>query len=83
MKKIFESELNGWDESATKVHVYAMESEEECRELDMMSYKDLCDCFNVCEEPEFSVAPGALYHRYEFHLEGNHMIMYETVAFNI
>ena len=81
MKKIFESELNGWDESATKVHVYALESDEECAQLDEMNFNELCDVFNVSEE--HGVMPGALYHRYEFHLEGNHMIMYETVAYNI
>lgn len=81
MKKIFESEYNGFDESATKVHVYALESDEECAELDEMNINELFDVFGVGEE--HGVMPGALYHRYEFHLEGNHMIMYETIALNV
>lgn len=85
MQKIFESEFNGFDESATKLHVYALESEEEFEELDNMmeNRNELCDYFNVTEEPEFSVAPGALYHSYNFELSGAHMIMYETIALNV
>lgn len=83
MKKIFESPLNGWNESATKVHVYALESDDEYWELYKMGWNELCDYFDVMEEPVFGVAPGAIYHRYEFRLEGNHIIMYETVAYNV
>ena len=83
MKKIFESPLNGWDESATKVHVYAIEDEDEYWEFDEMRFDELCDYFNVSEEPDLAVAPGAMYHRYSFRLEGNHMIMYETIAWNV
>ena len=83
MKKIFESPLNGWDESATKIHVYALESDDEYWELNAMKWDELCDCFDVREEPGLSVAPGALYHRYDFHLEGNHIIVYETIAYNV
>ncbi len=81
MKKIFESELHGWDESAERVHVYALESDEEFFELDEMNFDERCEVFGVCEENY--VAPGAMYHKYSFCLEGNHMIITERVAYNV
>lgn len=81
MKKIFESELNGWNESATKVHVYALENDDEYWEFERMDWHEKCDYFNVQEESW--VAPGAVYHRYDFNLQGNHIIMYETIAWNV
>ena len=81
MKKIYESELNGWDESASKVHVYALESDEEFWKIDEMNFNERCDMCNVCEE--HGVMPGAMYHRYSFNLSGNHFIMTETIALNV
>lgn len=81
MKKIYESPLNGWDESAERIHVYALESSEEFWEIDDMDFDERCELCNVCEE--YDVMPGAQYHRYNFYLEGNHFIMTETIALNV
>lgn len=81
MKKIFESEYNGWNESAEKVHVYELESEEEFWEIDEMNHDERCEMCGVANE--HGVPPGAAYHTYEFSLFGNHFIMTETLALNI
>ena len=81
MKKIYESPLNGWSESAERIHIYALESEEEYWEISEMRFDHRCEMCNVSEE--YNVAPGAQYHRYDFYLEGNHLIMVETVALNV
>ena len=83
MKKIFESKLNGWGESATKVHVYALDSTDEYWDLDDMNFDDKCMYFGVSEEPSYAVAPGAMYRMYNFELSGHHVIMYETLALNV
>lgn len=81
MKKIFESELHGWDESAERVHVYELENEDEYEAIEEMSHWQRCELFNVSEE--WNVMPGAMYHRYYFHLGGNHIVMTEHVAYNV
>ena len=83
MKKIFESELNhiGNDISAEKVYVYALESDDEFWEFDEMSQEEKCKYFDVYEE--FGVIPGGKYHRYDFNLYDSHIIMVETIAYNV
>lgn len=83
MKKIYESPLNGWDESAERVHVYALESDNEYWELKEMTHKERCDYFGVFDDTGYDVMPGALYHTYSFDFGSNHIIMYETVAYNV
>jgi hypothetical protein len=84
MKKIYESPLNGWDESATRVHVYAIENDEEYWNFSDMSFWERCDYFGVHDDGgAFCVAPGALYHSYEFDYTTHHIIMHETVAYNV
>ena len=83
MRKIYESPLNGWDESATKVHVYALDNEDEYWELNGMSYKEKCDYFDVMSTPKYGVIPGRAYYEYDFNLQGNHMIIYETMALDV
>ena len=74
MKHIYTSPLCGWDESADRVFVYELESDEEIWDFDL---------FNVYEEPDYAIAPGAMYHRYNFNLTGTHVIMTETIALNV
>ena len=82
MKKIFESELNSTDYySAEKIYVYALENEGEWWELEDMDHEARCDYFDVYEEQ--GVAPGALYHRYEFKLTNTHIVMSEVVTRNV
>lgn len=83
MKKIYESPLNGWDESASKVHVYAIESDDEYWDFSDMSFRERCELFDVRDECGFCVAPGALYHSYEFDYTTHHIIMHETIAYNV
>lgn len=81
MKKIFASELNGWNESTERIYVYALENEDEWWELESSDHDKLCEIFGVYEE--FNVAPGALYYTYEFSLYGNHIVMAEKVSYNV
>lgn len=82
MKKIFESELNSTDYySAERIYLYALENEDEWWELESMSHDEKCKYFDV--EEEYGVAPGALYHRYEFNLTSTHITMSEVIARNV
>lgn len=83
MKKIYESPLNGWDESAERIHVYALENDEEFWKFNAMQHSGFCIEFDVCDESSYDVAPGAMYHKYSFNLEFNHIIMCERVAYNV
>ena len=83
MKKIYESTLNGWDESASKVHVYAIESDSEYWDFENMTHGERCAYFDVFDDSGFDVMPGALYHTYAFDCSLHHVIMYETVAYNV
>lgn len=83
MKKIFESELVGFDESAEQVTVYELESEEERQELDEMQHSELCELFNVYDDFGYCVLPGAIYHHYDFDIKGSFLIMTDYSAYNI
>lgn len=81
MKKIYESEYNGWNESCEKLHVYELENDEEFFEIDEMNHDERCEMCGVANE--YGVPPGAAYHTYEFVLTGTHFIMIENFALNI
>jgi hypothetical protein len=81
MKKIYESPLNGWGESAERIHVYELENEDEYWELQDMNFDELCDLVGMWEEN--NVPPGATYHRYTFTREGTHLTVSETIALNV
>lgn len=83
MKHIYTSPLCGWDESADRVFVYELESDEEIWDFREMTFEQKCDLFNVYEEPDYAIAPGAMYHRCNFNLTGTHVIMTETIALNV
>ena len=83
MKKIYESPLNGWSEKAERVHVFALENDDEFWEIYNMTHGDKCDYFGVFDEFGYDVAPGALYNTYDFSVSSNHVIMYETFAYNV
>ena len=44
MKMIYESPLNGWDESAERVYLYALEDDEEYWMFSEMTFEEKCDC---------------------------------------
>ena len=83
MKKIFESEFNGFDdgESATKVCVFELENVDEFWKLNDLDFEDKCDFFGV--RNDYNVAPGAKFYEYDFDLSRHHIVMYETVALNV
>ena len=82
MKKIFESELYGYGESAEKIHVYQIEDHEFWK-FYTMQHDDMCEEFGVFDESDYEVVPGAVYHTYKFELFNNHIVMVETVALNV
>ena len=81
MKKIFESELRGENESAQKIHVYELSSEDEYWEFENMNFNEKCEYCGVAEAT--CVMPGALYHSYMFDNSCTYVVMYETVAYNV
>ena len=82
MKKIYESQLNGWDESAERIHVYALDNEEEHSMLKEMSNYELQEHFGMYN-PGYEVRPGAMYFVYEFEVTNNYAIIKEFVAYNV
>ena len=84
MKKIFESDYNGWSiEGADRIYVYELENEDEFWEFESMSHKQKCRYFDVFDESGYDIMPGAKYYTYEFINTGKHIIMCETAAYNI
>ena len=83
MKMIYESPLSGWDESAERVYLYALEDDDEFWELHDMTFEEKCEHFGVFDQTGYIVAPGAKYYTYEFHLTRNHITVTETVAYNV
>ena len=83
MKKIYESPLSGWSESAERIHVYAIENDEEYWKLQDMTHEEKCEYFDVCNQSGCYIAPGALYHTYSFHVHSNHVVIREYVAYNV
>ena len=82
MKKVYETPLNGWDESAERIHIYALEDNDEYWSLKEMTFFKLCEHFGVCE-PGCGVMPGSIYSRYEFEITSNHVIITEAFAYNV
>lgn len=83
MKKIYESPLCGWDESATIVHIFELESDEEYFKLEAMNHAEMLDYFGVTELTGYAVAPGGMGYTYYFHVSWNHVIMYEHRTLNV
>lgn len=83
MKKIYESPLHGWDESAERIYVYELEDSDEFWKLYEMTFEERCEYFGVFDQTGYFVAPGAKYYTYEFHLTRKHIIMMENVAYNV
>ena len=83
MKKIYETPLNGWDESAERIHVYELEDDDEYWEFNAMTFEEKCDYFGVFDQTGYFVTPGAKYYTYGFKLTSNHIMMIETVAYNV
>lgn len=83
MKKIYESQLNGWDESAERIYIYTLENDEEYWDFYDMTFDERCEYFGVCDDSDYFVMPGAKYYTYGFYLTPKHIIMKETMAYNV
>lgn len=83
MKKLFESEYSGFDESATMVTVYQFETPEEKQEFYEMEHDDRCSYFDVFDQSGYEVAPGATYHTYNFEISDGILLMYDRIALNV
>lgn len=83
MKKVFESKINGFDESTEQITLYSLDSEEERRELDEMTHEELCDLLGVFDESGYEVMPGAIYHTYDIEVTGAFLIVTDCVAYNV
>ena len=82
MKKIYESALNGWDESAERIHLYTIKNDDEYYMFTEMSHSEMQEYFGMYD-PCVGVLPGAMYSRYEFKITNNHVVIIETVAYNV
>ena len=87
MKKIYESPLNSWNEYGERVHVYALESDEEYWEvhevMHEMTHEGKCEYFGVTELTGWAVGPGCMGYTYSFELSGHHVIMFEHLTMNV
>lgn len=83
MKKLYESEYRGFDESATKIAVYEFESAKEREEFDEMSHNERCEYFNVFDEAGYEVMSGAPYHTYWFECSNGILVMFDRLALNV
>ena len=83
MKKIFESKLYAFskDEGAERVYLYEIENEDEFWKIENISYEEKCELFGV--QSDIEVPPGAVFRRYEFDNSVRHIIMYETLNWNV
>lgn len=82
MKKIFESEFNGWNESATRLIVYEIESEDEYWELDEMEADEIRRALGLPYDGDW-IMPGAFYQRTYIHKLDNHIIAEVYGAYNV
>ena len=83
MKNIFKSALNGLDESAERIYVYAFENDKEYYDVNNMTFEELCDYFDVFDEAGYHIAPGGFSHTYSFNVTASHVIMCEVFVHNI
>ena len=83
MKKVYESKINCVSESAEQITLYALDSQEEREELDELTHGELCDALGVFDQMGYEVAPGAIYHTYNFEITDAFLIVKETVARNV
>ena len=48
-----------------------------------MTFEEKCEYFGVFDQAGYFVAPGAQYFTYEFHTTRKHVIVTETVSYNV
>ena len=82
--KLYESDLHGENESASKIYLFRINDAETYEELKEMTHEELCGLFNVFDESGYEVMPGALYHTYDFSIiPYEAVVMVETIAYNV
>lgn len=83
MERIYKSPLNGCGESAERIYIYTMDSDDEYWEISNMSHEEKCEYFDVFDETGYHIAPSAVSHSYEFTLTSHHVIITETLTRNV
>ncbi|MBP5461997.1 MAG: hypothetical protein J6Y20_07725 [Lachnospiraceae bacterium] len=83
MRKVFESGLRGFSESASKIYVYEFDDEYEAEEFYNLEHDERCGVMGVFDERGYDVMPGALYHGYDFSCTDGFLVMTETSALNV
>lgn len=84
LTKLYESDLHGENESASKIYLFRINDTETYEELKEMTHEELCGLFNVFDESGYEVMPGALYHTYDFSIiPYEAIVMVETIAYNV
>ena len=86
MKKLYESELHGENESASKITVFLVKDWCMFNEISEMSHEERCELFNVTDESlyPYAVMPGASYNSYSFILVYPcYLIVEETISLNV
>ncbi len=84
LTKLYESDLHGENESASKIYLFRINDAETYEELKGMKHEELCGLFNVFDESGYEVMPGALYHTYDFSIiPYEAVVMVETIAYNV
>lgn len=84
LTKLYESDLHGENESASKIYLYRINDAETYKELEEMTHDELCKLFNVFDESGYEVMPGALYHAYGFSIiPYEAVVMVETITYNV
>lgn len=84
LTKLYESDMFGENESASRFIMYKINDTDAFYELSDMSFDELCELFDVFDESGYYVAPGALYHKYDFFILGTQFFaMVETAAYNV
>lgn len=84
MKKLFESDFNGYNESVSKITVYLFDNDtdEEFWEFYNMSHDELCEFFDVFDENGYDIPLGVTYYTYDFQFTKNYLTMTETLTLN-
>ena len=86
MKHVHTTEYNSatCGDSAERLHLYTLDSDEEYWELDAI--EDPNELAQQADERfinEYAVIPGAIYHRYRAKLTDEFLIVVERIAYNI
>lgn len=81
MKKVYESQVVGFDENAEQLTIFEIESEEESHKLFDMEQDELCELLDV--QDDYNVPAGAVFHRYSVEVTGSFVILTDSIGLNV